>query len=150
MLGSLEDARDAAQESFVKAYHALPLYKPELSFRNWVLRIASNLCVDLLRRRTSATSSEALSETGWEPKDPSLAVDETVLQKLDARDVELAIAELPESYRLPLVLKHCEDLSVKEISDLLGLPDGTVKIRLFRAREILRKRLTERGFSLSR
>lgn len=147
ILGSEDEARDAAQEAFLKAYRALPGFKREAQFSSWLYRIAVNLCRDRLRRRKGKTlvSLEALEEIG-----PVLASREPgaqdLVEQLDVRRaVRQAIAELSEEQREVVILKEYQGLTFLEIAQALDLPVSTVKTRLYRGLGQLRLRLESEG-----
>jgi len=134
VLGSEDEARDVAQEAFLKAYRALPGFKREARFSSWLYQIAVNLCRDRLRRRRGRTtvSLEALEEKG-----PVLVSAEPgaheLVHKLDLRrSVRRAIAGLSEEQREVLILKEYQGLTFLEIAQALDLPLSTVKTRLYR------------------
>ncbi len=147
LLGSEEEARDATQEAFLKAYRGLPAFKQEARFSSWLYQIAINLCRDRLRRRKGRTmvSLEALEEvgpviTGREPA----ALD--LVQQLDLRRaVRRAIGELSEEQREVVILKEYQGLTFLEIAQALDLPISTVKTRLYRGLGQLRLRLEDEG-----
>jgi RNA polymerase sigma-70 factor (ECF subfamily) len=150
-LGSEEEARDVAQEAFLKAYRGLPAFKQQARFSSWLYQIALNLCRDRLRRRKGRqmVSLEALEETG-----PVLAAREPgaleIVQQLDLRrTVRRAIGELPEEQREVLILKEYEGLTFLEIAQALELPVSTVKTRLYRGLGQLRLRLESEGVRAS-
>jgi RNA polymerase sigma-70 factor (ECF subfamily) len=151
ILRNREDAEDAAQEVFLRIYRSLGQYDPERPFRNWLLRITHNLCIDLLRRRRIATVSlgEPLrrdeGEIEWELPDPSAADPlEALVGKEEKELVEEAIAKLGPTLRSAIVLRHVQGLRYEEIADVLGIPLGTVKVRLFRARAAIADLLARR------
>lgn len=141
MLGSPEEAEDAAQEIFVRVYRQLARYDRERKFSTWVLTIATNYCIDQLRRRRmqlvpleNIVPWARSRETGPEGE----ALDR------EARDeVQGLLRELPEKYRAVLILRYWQDLSCAEIAEVLQLPEGTVKTQLHRARKALGRLLTE-------
>jgi len=133
-LGSEDEARDVAQEAFLKAYRALPGFKREARFSSWLYQIAVNLCRDRLRRRRGRTtvSLEALEEKG-----PVLVSGEPgaheIVQRLDLRrSVRRAIAGLSDEQREVLILKEYQGLTFLEIAHALDVPLSTVKTRLYR------------------
>jgi RNA polymerase sigma-70 factor (ECF subfamily) len=147
LLGSEEEARDAAQEAFLKAYRALPGFKGEARFSSWLYQIAVNLCRDRLRRRKGRTlvSLEALEEVGTviAARGPEA---QDVVQQLDLRRaVRRAIGALPEEQREILILKEYLGLTFLEIAQALELPVSTVKTRLYRGLGQLRLRLEDEG-----
>ena len=147
LLGSEDEARDAAQEAFLKAYKGLPAFKGEAQFSSWLYRIAVNLCRDRLRRRKGKmlVSLEALEEAG-----PVIATREPgahdLVQQLDLRrTVRRAIADLSEEQREVVILKEYQGLTFLEIAQALDLPVSTVKTRLYRGLGQLRLRLESDG-----
>lgn len=148
MLHSREEAEDITQETFLKVFRALATFKGD-RFSPWIYKIASNLCLDYLRRRRPSTVSldSPVGPDGDIPReiaDETRLLEDTVLAGALGFDVQRAIDALPPKYRTVVVLRHIEDLTYEEIADILALPLGTVKTRLFRAREILRLRLAEK------
>ena len=146
-LGSEEEARDVAQEAFLKAYRALGGFKREARFSSWLYQIATNLCRDRLRRRRTrgTVSLEALEETGPVIMDPRPGADER-LQQLDlGRVVRRAVEALPEEQRVVVILKEYQELTFLEIAQALEVPLSTVKTRLYRGLGQLRLRLEREG-----
>jgi len=149
MIGDPMEADDIAQEAFVKAYVSLKHFRGESRFSTWLCRIALNRSKDLLRRR------------GREPwirtaNDEELHIADAVDKEGDApggalerreREGRLhwALARLPMKYREVLVLRHIEELDFREIGRLLKIPEGTAKVRAFRAREMLRTLVEDEG-----
>ena len=146
-LGSEEEARDVAQEAFLKAYRALAGFKGEARFSSWLYQIATNLCRDRLRRRkTRATVSlEALEEAGPVMVETRPRADERLLERDLARAVRRAIEALPEEQREVVILKEYQDLTFLEIAQALDVPVSTVKTRLYRGLGQLRLRLEREG-----
>lgn len=148
MLHSHEEAEDVVQETFLNVYRALATFKGD-RFSPWIYKIASNLCLDYLRRRRPNTVS--LDAPGGPDGDMTREIadgtplpEEAALAEALGLDVQEAIDTLPPKYRSVVVLRHVEDLAYEEIAEVLNLPLGTVKTRLFRAREMLRVRLSDR------
>jgi RNA polymerase sigma-70 factor (ECF subfamily) len=145
MTGNAEDASDLAQETFVRAYTALGSFRQDASFLTWLYKITSNLCIDQLRSR-KAKSTHSLDVELSEGREPaetcrSLAPEDSAVRGAVQEIVQRAVLNLPEKYRLVVVMRHLQDMSVDEIARILDLPTGTVKTHLFRAREMLRERL---------
>lgn len=143
-----EDARDAAQESFVRAFAALETYDPTLPFAPWVLRIARNHCLDLVRRRSGQPPEVALDGAAEDgaPELPDRATplpDETLAARQQAGRLERAVAALPARYREVVHLFHAEHLSYKDIARTMDVPIGTVMTWLHRARARLRQELVQ-------
>lgn len=143
MVLNAQEAEDLAQETFVKAYRSLGKFRQESNFYTWLYRIAVNLVYTqskkYSRRRalfTAAVQSGDSLGAHW-PATP-----EELAQSEEAREMILkAIHQLDPRFRQVLVLKELEGLEVAEVAKILGLPEGTVKSRLFRAREDLRRLL---------
>jgi len=137
-----EDVEEIAQEIFLKAYLAAGTYNFESSFGTWLMRIAVNHCYDHLRRRRSSkvTYFSEMSEVGERAVLAGSESRETsgdrLEQQLESRDlVEKLLERAPAEDRVILTLKELEDMSVKEIAEVLKLNAGTVKVRLHRARK---------------
>ena len=141
MLGSPEDAEDAAQEVFLRAYTALPSFELGRKFSSWLLSIASNHCIDVLRRRRYAWMS--LDDVSFRLVSPVEEPAGAVLRQEQAGQVQHLLQHLPEKYRLVVVLRYWYDLSYEEIAATTGLSLNTVKTRLHRARLMLAKALQE-------
>jgi RNA polymerase sigma-70 factor (ECF subfamily) len=142
-----EEAADLVQETFMKAFASLSSYRFEYRFSTWLYRIAANNAIDLLRKR----KIEALSlDRPVETKDGSVELqlpdwthnpEFDFTRKQQRISIEEAIATLPSKYREVIVYRHSEDKSYDEIARILDIPVGTVKARIFRARELLKKKL---------
>lgn len=128
MLRAQEDVRDALQETALRAWEKRGSLKSEDRFRPWVTRICVNVCNDMLRRRKRQAPLEEAAEPSIPPPDLSLS---------------LALQALPEKQRLPLVMRYVEGMSEQEIAAILRLPASTVRGRIFRAKQQLRKELAE-------
>jgi RNA polymerase sigma-70 factor (ECF subfamily) len=135
MIGSREEALEIVQDTFVRAWQALPHWEPEAAFRTWLFRIASNAALDALRRRRVA---------GFEPIDETfeVAADEPDPQKrLELKQrvaaLESTLMRLSVEHREILLLREVENMSYEEIGAVLALSEGTVKSRLARARAAL-------------
>lgn len=146
------DVEDLTQDTFVKAFNALPGFRFEYYFSKWLYKIASNRCIDYLRRkRFQATSLDKPvtardgSEFVYEPPDLGPVADELLLAKERAQLLKRALDELPEKYRQVIRMRHEEELEYQEIADKLKHPLGTVKAHLFRARKLLYKKLVLHG-----
>ena len=136
MLRNVEDAKDASQESFFKAYRSLRTFKLGAKFSTWILTIAYNASCDRLSKRKHDSGAELTdrADLGPGPAEETERADE-------ARRLRRAIDSLPEKYRAVITLYHLQGLQYDEIALILGLPMGTVKTHLFRGKELLRKRL---------
>jgi len=151
MLGDYESSLDVTQEVFIKVYNSLSKYSPEYKFSTWLYRIAHNAAIDHMRRNSvTAQSLEAENADGSyqiqiESSRPSPEQDH---ERTEWRaEIEAVVKCLPPAYRDLILLRHSQDLSYDEIADVTGLPLGTVKNRLFRAREMMRDIFIERGFT---
>jgi RNA polymerase sigma-70 factor, ECF subfamily len=132
MVGSREDARDLAQTAFVKAYQRLDSYDPRFRFFSWLYRILVNEALNFLERRRTHEPFEtslALAAPGGPHQDLEAA-------ELEGR-VQAALLQLNPDHRAVVVLRHFADLSYQEMSSTLGIPEKTVKSRLFSARQRL-------------
>ena len=154
MCGQREDARDVLQETLLKAYTSLKDLRHPEALRSWVFRVAANACLMKRRRGKFEPESEipldslmpggSGSESGpraVEIPDASSLPDEELARSELAGIVQKAVAELPPNYRIVLVMRDMEQLSTREVSDALGLPESAVKMRLHRARLMVRKRI---------
>jgi RNA polymerase sigma-70 factor (ECF subfamily) len=153
LLRDAEESRDAAQEAFVRAYAALGTYDPAQPFAPWLLRIARNHCLDVLRRRLPEARQVALDADASDGEAPVRELADAdapgadaLLERAQTREVlEAAVGELPPNYREVIHLFHVEQLSYKEIAETLEVPIGTVMTWLHRARGRLRVALEARG-----
>ena len=142
-----ETANDLVQETFMKAFASLASYRPEYRFSTWLYKIAANCSIDHLRKkRIQALSLDRHLDDGndgrqFDIADYSYHPERDLERKEQRFSIEEAIASLPDKYREVIVYRHKDDKSYEEIADLLGIPIGTVKARIFRARELLKKKL---------
>jgi RNA polymerase sigma-70 factor (ECF subfamily) len=147
MLGGQHEAEDMAQEAFIRAYVNINSFNQELKFSTWLFRIATNLCIDRIRKKkpdyyldAEVSGTEGLNMYSQIPSNTPLPEQE--LESLELHEtVQKEILKLPEKYRSAIVLKYIEELSLNEISEILELPLGTVKTRIHRGREALRQQL---------
>ncbi|MXY29028.1 sigma-70 family RNA polymerase sigma factor [Candidatus Poribacteria bacterium] len=149
-----DSAEDLAQETFVRIFKASPRYKPgQAHFKTWMYHIAANLCKNELRNRGRRNryrvdnvvdgngDSERIDLIESAPADAAFQP-EVALERKELHDaIQSAIAELPEQYRVPLVLRDLQGLSYDEISETLELRSGTTKSRINRARLMLKDKL---------
>ncbi|HEY6569769.1 MAG TPA: RNA polymerase sigma factor [Candidatus Limnocylindrales bacterium] len=144
VLGNSHDAEEVAQDALVRAYRALTGYPAErirdLRLRPWLATIVVNLCRNRTRRHTPpSTPLEPLVEVGLEPvaaraDEPARIADRAV----DREHLAALLATLPDRYRIPVVLRHVDDLSYAELSEVLGRPEGTIKAQVSRGLAMLR------------
>ena len=153
MVGDYDSALDLAQEVFIKVYNSLGRYRPEFKFSTWIYRIAHNAAIDHLRRQGSFRTEDLEVEAeGGRTYEKPLASNAPTPEQLSERrerraEIEEVVQALPPAYRELIVLRHAHDLSYDEIAEVTGLPLGTVKNRIFRAREAMRTHLVERGIT---
>ncbi|MCI9626657.1 MAG: sigma-70 family RNA polymerase sigma factor [Clostridia bacterium] len=147
MLSNEQDAEDAAQEAMIKAYRYLGSFKEESGFYTWIYRITHNICLDMLRRRKRSLTHETdlvkKDQDGQEAEmqivDAKPQPEEQLMRQQVQNEMQNAIAELKENYRVVLVMRDIEGMSYDDIAAVLEISAGTVKSRLNRARENLRK-----------
>lgn len=139
LIRNRDEVSDLLQEVFIKIYKSLRQYNPEHKFYVWSARIAVNLCLDQLRRQK--TLSVSLEDS---PKlyDNSDSPEDTYLKEENRRILRQAVDELPEKYRIPLILYHQNGLTYQEMVTVLQLPLTIIKNRLYRARLMLKEKLT--------
>jgi RNA polymerase sigma-70 factor, ECF subfamily len=146
LLGSADRAEDAAQEAFARAYRSLASYDEALPFAGWVMRIARNYCLDLLRRRSKEVAlfgSEAEEAAAAEA--PGVDGLGAALTEERAAAVNAAVAKLPERYRVPLALAYYSDADYDDIATTLGITRNHVGVLLCRAKQLLRQALAGTG-----
>ena len=151
MVRDRELAEDLAQETFVKVFNHLDRFNPKYKFSSWIFKIASNLAIDTLRKREPVTVSidgSRHAETAEEIESTRITVeskDENPEQFLEAKElgqeIERAIGLLRPDYRTAILLRHVEGRAYEEIAEVMGVPLGTVKTFIHRARGELRETL---------
>lgn len=150
MVHSTEEAQDLVQEAFMKAFTSLAHFNYEFAFSTWLYKIASNNCIDHLRKKKLQTFSIDTpvvykgEEFSYEIPDLTYYPDIEMIRRERSALIRKAIDSLPEIYREIIRLRHSEELSYEEIADMLHIPIGTVKARLFRAREMLNHYLKDK------
>ena len=143
MLGNREDAQDMAQEAFLKAYNSLSSFRGDSKFSSWLYRIVSNVCLDFKRRQGRRPSSSLTVEDDegetleLDIADESQSPEALLERKLTREAVRRGLQELPDEQRQILLLREIQGMSYEEISEAMGLEEGTVKSRIFRARKKL-------------
>jgi RNA polymerase sigma-70 factor (ECF subfamily) len=149
MSNNPHEAEDISQEAFLRAYQSLAHFNPSYKFSTWLYQIALNIIRDRLKKKElNYVSLDAPVETDDsefypQPADYANNPEQIMAQKEDAQAIQQAIYSLPLKYREVIVLRHLQDLSYIEIANILKLPTGTVKVRLYRSREQLRKILAD-------
>lgn len=152
LLHDYETAVDISQETFIRLFQHAERYRADFSFSTYIYRIAQNLAISVIRQRKRRglfqmpffTSDKDGDEIEVEIADTRIIAPADVMiddERLAA--VRRAITTLPENYRIPLVLRDVEEKSYEEIGEILNLPDGTVKSRINRARNLLKEKLRE-------
>ncbi|MEP6741082.1 MAG: sigma-70 family RNA polymerase sigma factor [bacterium] len=151
MVGDYDCALDLTQEIFIKVYASLSRYRPEFKFSTWIYKIAHNAAIDHLRRNAGRERS---INNGTESETQQLTIESKGLspeqqsEREERRmEIESVVRLLPTAYRELIVLRHSQDLTYEEIVEVTGLPLGTVKNRLFRAREMMRQQFLQRGIT---
>ena len=144
MVKNTDDADDLTIEAFGKAFNRLPQYSPNFAFSTWLFKIASNNCIDFIRKkRIKVTSMDTgvKTENGdilrIDAKSNTLNPEETYIQDQRVVHMRLLVSKLKPKYRDLVELRYFQELSYEEISTELNLPLGTVKAQLFRARDFL-------------
>lgn len=144
-IGREEDARDVCQETFLRAFRALPKFRREAKFSSWLYRITLNLCRDWARRQRRTPVVQAPEDMDLiemaAAAEPSESIEDLVSRKDLAHRVEELMARLPEEQRTAIVLKEYHGLTFQEIADLQGCPLSTVKTRLYQGLSVLRREL---------
>lgn len=150
MVNNETDAQDLAQEAFIRAWRALNSFQYSSQFSTWLYRLTSNICIDFLRgqKRHQITSLTVLLDDEsqqWDMPDEQPLPEAQAITKDEQRILAQAMAALEPEYRQVLTLRILNDCSYQQIAKILGIREGTVKSRLSRAREQLRKKLSQNG-----
>ncbi|MFG6116023.1 RNA polymerase sigma factor SigW [Halobacillus sp. MO56] len=147
MIGNAHEAEDLAQEAFIRAYTNIGRFDERRKFSTWIYRIATNLTIDRIRKKkpdyfldAEVKGTEGLNMYSQLAADQALPEEEVESLELQTYIHEEILA-LPPKYRSVIVLRFLDELSLQEIADVLEIPVGTVKTRIHRGRETLRKRL---------
>lgn len=150
MLQDYDEADEITQEAFLAAWQGLPSFRGEACFPTWLYRIAYHCCLRQLERRkreralqTAIQAEQLLEEVNREKQAEDM---------LELRDRQTIVREqlekLPTMYRIVLILRHLQDMTYEEMADVLAMPVGTIKTRLFRARHLLKCRLLAQNLFL--
>lgn len=133
-----EEVNDISQEVFIRIYKSLDRYNPEYKFSTWASKISTNLCLDILRKKkVDSTPIEEIEGMASGAETPEMSY----INKERSEQIRKAILDLPEKYRIPIVLFHQNGLSYEEITRVLNEPMTIVKNRLYRARLMLKEKL---------
>ena len=150
-LGREDEARDVCQETFLRAYRALPGFKGEAKFSSWIYRIALNLCRDWMRKKRRTPVMQApegvdLADLADRAaaRGPVESIETLVAKRQLSQRVAVAMRTLPEEQRTAIVLKEYHGLTFQEIAEMQGCPLSTVKTRLYQGLSVLRTQLAER------
>jgi len=149
MTRSREDAEDLAQETLAKAYAAFHQFRPGTNFKAWIYRVLVNTYINSYRRQRRAPPMRSWEEMAvdgdvdYAREDPGRlnSPEAAVLARLPDEEVQPALEALPDEFRIAVILSDVDDFSYKEIADILDIPLGTVRSRIFRGRRLLRRRL---------
>jgi len=150
MVNNRDDAMDLTIETFGKAFENLEKYKPDFAFSTWLFRIATNNCIDFIRKkRLNVVSMNAMEdkegeERFYDIKSDVLNPEESSIKKQQKETLQVIVDKLPLRYKVLINLRYFEEMSYEEISKQLDLPLGTVKAQLFRARDLLANILIRR------
>jgi RNA polymerase sigma factor (sigma-70 family) len=145
-----EEIEDLVQETFIKAFGSLKSFNENYSFSTWIFKIASNNCIDYMRKKKLKTLSIDMTieqeegESSFELPDPSYETDKNLIEEQRKKIIQDAINSLPEKYKVVIQMRHQEEKNYDEISEILCMPIGTVKAHIFRAREMLNKYLKDK------
>ncbi len=151
VVGNTEDTMDVSQETFLKAYKSLSSFKGDSEFSTWLYRIAKNTALDFIRKKkhpSVSIDSSGEENEGFDIPDENISSspEKKALQNEKIQKLREAIDKLSDEHREIIILRDINDYSYDEISRILGLEEGTVKSRLSRARENLRKILLKENY----
>lgn len=141
ILGDAEEAADASQDTFLAALRKLSSFRGDAAFTTWIHRVAVNACYDSLRRKRRRPMLQIVTDEGDERTEPSIPAPDHADGVVFSVDVARALSEVPEEFRVVLVLADVQDLPYDEIAAVLEIPVGTVKSRVFRGRAALGRAL---------
>lgn len=150
MIFKKEDVEDLTQEAFIKAFNSLHNFDKQFAFSTWLYKIATNNCIDYLRKKKLQTFSidkeieSDESDYKFEIPDSDYIPENRLIDEQRSNIIDKAIASLPEKYKRVIEMRHKDELEYEEIAKKLKLPLGTVKAHIFRGRELLNKFLKDR------
>jgi RNA polymerase sigma-70 factor, ECF subfamily len=145
ILANPDDARDCTQEAFLRVYRKVGEFRGEAAFSTWLYRVAVNVCVGQLRKRPRNAMASLEDENVREIADDGPEAWAGPVREADEAIVREVVAELPEDYRLVLVLRYFQDLSYEEMVQVLGYTMSQLKVKLHRARRAFAKKWIARG-----
>ncbi len=155
MVNNKDDAMDLTVETFGKAFENIDRYKPDFAFSTWLFRIATNNCIDFIRKKKlhlvsidSVVDDEG-DDRPLQIKSDTLNPEEVSIKKQQSEQLRFLVDKLPQRYKTLIILRYYEELSYEEIATQLDLPLGTVKAQLFRARDFLHNLLSRKKKSSS-
>jgi RNA polymerase sigma-70 factor (ECF subfamily) len=141
ILGDRDAAQDATSRALLKAFRSWASYDQTRPVRHWLLRIAANEAISIGRERTRDRERRTSADDAISVRDRTPLPDETAMAREERERVRLAVAGLPELYRVPVVLRYFSELSIDEIAAVTGRPASTLGVQLLRARAMLRTAL---------
>jgi RNA polymerase sigma-70 factor (ECF subfamily) len=145
--GSAEEAKDLVQDFFIRFYNSVDKFDTNYPFIPWSKKVLTNLYIDKKRVKKEYASFEDLTseddDRSFDPVDESMLPEDMVMRYENKEAVEKALLKIPEIYRVAIVLFYQEDMSIKEISNILSVDEGTVKMRISRGRKKLHKELSD-------
>lgn len=141
VLRNVEDAEDAAQETFLRAYRSGELAEVR-DMKAWLARIAWRAAIDRVKKAPT-TALDEMAQTGFEPAAAGVHADESLIEQEKVELLHKLMATLPEDLRHALVLSTVQEMSSAEIAHVLGIPETSVRTRLFRARQLLKEKLAK-------
>lgn len=150
MVNNKDDAMDLTVETFGKAFENIDRYKPDFAFSTWLFRIATNNCIDFIRKKKLHLVSidSVVDDDGddrpLQIKSDTLNPEEVSIKKQQGEQLRFLVDKLPQRYKTLIILRYYEELSYEEIATQLDLPLGTVKAQLFRARDFLHNLLSRK------
>lgn len=150
MVNNKDDAQDLTIETFAKAFKSLEKFRPEFAFSTWLFRIATNGCIDFIRKKKLPTRSidnntdDFGNDRPYQIKSDSPNPEELSIKNEKIKELKMIVDSLPQRYRILITLRYFDELSYNEIAEQLDLPLGTVKAQMFRARELLSNILNRR------
>lgn len=149
MVGERELALDFTQEIFIRTYASLDSYKPQYKFSTWLFKIASNFIIDYWRKKKIDAFSIDQKQQ-WNDDNPPLQIpddDPSIIDQFEISEIrekiEQTLDKIPASLREVFVWRHINEFSYEEMAEIKGLPTGTIKNRVFQAKELIRKHLEE-------